>query len=61
MIEELSTGIASKRVININHTMRLFYRSRRRVNKIQERNQPKQRTIVDIQTIFIKWNKYACK
>ena len=46
MIEELSTGIASKGYRYKSHYATILSWSRRRVNKIQERNQPKQRTIV---------------
>jgi len=46
MIEELSTGIASKGYKYKSHYATILSWSRRRVNKIQERNQPKQRTIV---------------
>lgn len=46
MIEELSTGIASKGYKYKSHYATILSWSRRRVNKIQERNQPKQRTII---------------
>lgn len=46
MIEELSTGIASKGYKYKSHYATILSWSRRRVTKLQERNQPKQRTIV---------------
>lgn len=46
MIEELSTGIASKGYKYKSHYATILSWSRRRVTKFQERNQPKQRTIV---------------
>lgn len=46
MIEELSTGIASKGYKYKSHYAAILSWSRRRVTKLQERNQPKQRTIV---------------